>query len=348
VITSRCADRSTARTGLAGRFVGDLVGPALLVALGIWTILTTAGSQPAVRSAVSLFAGTAAVLVVAQLLGRLTAAPTVPWGVLLLVLPVAWMSSTDFLADGRMDEPLGYPNAQAAFFVLGAIAAMMAVVASRRLVSKVGGVLATAILSTIVIASGSLAAAILLLVALLAVLAHRLISDRIIVWALGSLLLLALATAVVLGASYQAGAQPGASVLSQRRLALWGDALHIIREHPLTGVGTGRFRISSPTARSDQDAAWTHNDFLQQGAESGLIGAGLLLGLFLWGFWRLAARAGSDVVVVLAASSLAVMGVHASIDYVLRFPAVTLVGAALVGWAMGATANANRPTRETV
>jgi O-antigen ligase len=347
VIATRFTERSTARPGLTREFVGDLVGPALLAALAIWTILTADGSQPAMQSAVSLFAASAGTLVVAQLLGRLTATPTVPWGVLLVVIPIAWVSAFDFLADGRMDAPFGYPNAQAAFFVLCAVAAMMAVAASRHSVLKGVGILATAALSTLVFVSGSLAAAILLLVVFSVIVAHRFISAHTIVIALGFLLLFVLATTVVLGAGYGGRDLRRASLLSERRLQLWSDALDIIVEHPLTGVGTGGFRDSSPTARSDQDAEWAHNEFLQQGAETGVIGAGLLLGLFLWGFWRLAMRRGSDALVVLAACCLAVMGVHASIDYVLRFPAVPLLGAALVGWAIGATRVRPRSPRGT-
>jgi len=71
------------------------------------------------------------------------------------------------------------------------------------------------------------------------------------------------------------------------RLKIWDGALKIIREAPLLGVGAGNFdlafqRYKFPRenvfpARYYLSANFAHNEFLQLGAEMGIIGLGLVL-----------------------------------------------------------------------
>ena len=117
--------------------------------------------------------------------------------------------------------------------------------------------------------------------------------------------------------------------LSTRRLTLWHESLQLIREHPLLGAGPGRFRLVSPTARSDPDAAWAHHEFLQQGVETGLPGMVLAVALVAWGFvtlWRVSGPLSPS-----AAAALMAVGAHACVDYILHFPAVPIAAALLVG-----------------
>lgn len=335
MILTRGRARERAPSTLARETLGDLVGPALLAGSAVWTLISADGHRAAVYAAITLFAGAAAVLIATQLCGRLISAPIVPWAVVLVSVPIAWTSWTDRLADGRMDEPFGYPNAQAAFFVLCVVAALMAAAASRPMVLRVVGVLAAVALAFVVLSSGSVAASILLLLPVAALAAHPFVSNRILTYGLALLMLLVLGATVVLGAGFSRAHQaPLESALTERRLALWHDALVMIGDEPLTGVGSGGFRLTSPTARSDQDAQWAHNDFLQEGAETGVVGAALLLAVFVWAFWRLA-NVPRGAAAILAAAGLAVLGSHGAIDYVLRFPGPSLVAAALVGWAVG-------------
>jgi hypothetical protein len=60
----------------------------------------------------------------------------------------------------------------------------------------------------------------------------------------------------------------------------------------------------------------------------------LLASLFVWGFARLAVTAPPDTMSALGAVALVALGIHASIDYILHFPAVPITAAALVGAAM--------------
>jgi len=80
------------------------------------------------------------------------------------------------------------------------------------------------------------------------------------------------------------------SILEARRYH-WGNTIHMIKEHPLSGVGLGNWRFAYPQYMHSyaRDTCFTfkvqvkktHNDYLQIAAECG-VGA-LLVFLFLWG-----------------------------------------------------------------
>ena len=79
----------------------------------------------------------------------------------------------------------------------------------------------------------------------------------------------------------------GTGLQDAGRASVWADSYRIFVDHPLFGVGPGGFAETSPTAREERDLRWAHNEFLQQGAETGLPGFLLLLGLLAWLFWKL-------------------------------------------------------------
>jgi hypothetical protein len=70
------------------------------------------------------------------------------------------------------------------------------------------------------------------------------------------------------------------------------------------------------------------------GAETGVPGLLLLLGLFAWAFAARWIRQ-PNAVTSLAAVALGALGVQACVDCVLHFPAVPIAAAALVGTGQG-------------
>lgn len=79
------------------------------------------------------------------------------------------------------------------------------------------------------------------------------------------------------------------------RLEYYRNTLEIIRQHPLTGTGTGGFRQAYAQQVEGTGRIATHNphnEFLMTAAQLGLAGLALLLYL-LWAQWRLAARLAS-------------------------------------------------------
>jgi O-antigen ligase len=131
------------------------------------------------------------------------------------------------------------------------------------------------------------------------------------------------------------------------RVAWWGEAIDIARDHPLRGTGAGTFRIARLAVRNDATAApEPHSVPLQLLADLGVVGL-TLLGLLVVGAAVSARRAvgrargdDRDAVVVLAIVALG-YGLHALVDYDADFLAVT--GPVLL--VVGALIAVGRPTR---
>jgi O-antigen ligase len=314
----------------------DLVGLVLVAAAIVWTYLVGAwpGFSPGPYSAVLLASASA------LLIGRLAASvrPTlVPAAV---VGGAAWLAviTPDLLSGTALGGPLGYANANGAFFLQAAMAGLILASATRATPVRILGLLAAAAFAVVPFAAKSVtSAALLLILPVVALSARALIGARAAIAGCAVLFIVAFSVTIVLGSTYESRDRSSLvdrlvdASLDERRTVLWHEALVMMREHPFTGVGLGGFQALSPTARSDRDARWAHNTFLQQGAETGLIGLLLLVVLFVWGYASLGIRPTSGLGAVLGAVALTSLGIHACVDYILHFPAVPITTAALVG-----------------
>jgi O-antigen ligase len=331
-IRNRGVGAKESRSGL------DAVGLALLAGGVVWTYVAAreAGGRPTPVAALLI---AAAVTFVAALLIAARAGPLVPGTVAALVLAAEVSFWPDLGAHGPLAGPLGYTNASAALCLQGTVGAAMVAVEVRTWQARVVATLLALALAAATVLTGSQAATLLLLLPVSALVVRPGQVRRVVVALLG-LFLLVFATTVLIGA-IRPSATSGVvgrvveEALSARRAALWDDALDLMARNPIVGVGPGRFREESLVARSDPDAAWAHNGFLQQGAEGGVPALVFTLSFFVWGFARLAS-ASERRVVALGAASLAAVGIQASIDYLFHFPALPVVVAALVGTAVGA------------
>ena len=323
----------------------DLVGTAAAAGLGCWTYLAATSAGVEARSALAALGAA----IVAYVLARLAAYASTTVVPLLVIAAgsAVFVSFTDeVLSSSPRVGPFGYSSITGAFFLQCAFGALM-LLGSRWALWPVG-VLAALVFGAVTLGTETRAAVILLpALGLPALFARRPSWSRRLVVAYGLLVTLALGTSVWLGATYR-GDQPTGIVhevvdatISERRHALWYDAIQITLDHPLRGVGPGGFADHSPVARSDPDEPWAHNEFLQAGADLGFPGLIFLVALFVWAFARLAiaggnvGRGGGAAVVALGAAALAALAIHACIEYVLQRPAVPAVAAALVGTALG-------------
>ena len=101
----------------------------------------------------------------------------------------------------------------------------------------------------------------------------------------------------LVAAEYQSW-QPdhGKDTSTGQRLDFYYNSLHIVRDHPLLGVGTGGFPAAYDRQIEGTDAPKTvnpHNEFLLITVQTGLVGLALLLYLF-YTHWRCAAKLGSE------------------------------------------------------
>ena len=313
----------------------DRLGAGLLLAAVAWTFLsaTIAGGRPGPVALILVATGVA--FAAGRILGLTDErfVPAVISGICVLLVAIYLRHSVK----GAIAGPLHYTNASAALYLQGVIAALVLTTILRPGAGRNAAASAAAILGCAVLIADSRATDALLVLPVIAWFLRDRVAVRTGLKVFAGLLVGALLLTVALGATAPAGVRhdrnlgPVGEELSGNRLALWSDALTLMREYPLSGVGPGRFQFASPTARSDTDLRWAHNGFLQQGAEQGLVGLALAITLFLWVFVRLWSLPAPDRTCALAGAAVAVLGIQACADYLLHFPALTVAAAALAG-----------------
>ncbi len=328
----------------------DLVGAGLMAAAIAWT--TWASTQTGTTSAglriSALLAGGAFAFWGGRLLYRYE-----PFLVPLVVVAIATVlvlsAPEGIWTRAPRAGPWGYSSITGAFYTQAAIAALM--LASQRwpMALRVLAGTAAIVFASVTVATTTWTAAVLVCLAVpMMVLSRRQPNgSQLAVAGCAGLFLIALAGSLVLGARYDfvdlgtkkandASLEDSYSGLSERRVALWSDAIDIMMTNPLFGVGPDRFSAISPVVQTDKDEPWAHNDFLQLGAETGVLGYVLLVGVFLWAFLRLFSVDRSTTTTALGAVALTALGIHGSVEYIMHFPEVVLAGAALVGTGVGA------------
>lgn len=320
----------------------DAAGLAIFVGCGVWMMVSWARSGGTPGPGLGLLIACGLALMAARGMGP-RARLLVPSAALAAAVLVAAGSRTGLFSSSPLSGPLEYVNADGAFYVQAAIAGLMlAFGAGPRLLRAVGGAAAAffAVLPFVIhaVAAAALAIALPAVVVGSAALGPR--AARAGVAFLGLMFIGTVVATVLAGATYPFALERNVfqraalRAVDGERLFFWQDAYELMRQEPIIGVGPGRYPSLSPNARRDPQDRWAHNEFLQQGAEGGIAGLVLLALVFVWGFVRLSAGPSPDVVTLLGAASLAALGLHASIDYVMHFPAIPLMAAGLVGTGM--------------
>jgi O-antigen ligase len=136
---------------------------------------------------------------------------------------------------------------------------------------------------------------------------------------------------------------------ARARTSYWTAALVTLKEFPITGSGPGTFMIRYQTLKSPEAemTRLAHNDFLQQGSDSGWIG------LLSYSIWFTA------VIIVLYRNSfengtiysvwLGLLGVFIQgfVEFSLYVPALSWVTFLLAGWLWAATNQIDKPIRRS-
>lgn len=83
-----------------------------------------------------------------------------------------------------------------------------------------------------------------------------------------------------------------------KRIIFWENSVEMVKEHPLTGVGAGNWKINFPkyglggldynVVQGITHVQRPHNDYLWVMTESGILGFIFFIGIFVAAFWRLA------------------------------------------------------------
>ncbi|MFF9455550.1 O-antigen ligase family protein [Streptomyces flaveolus] len=237
----------------------------------------------------------------------------------------------------RITVPLGHAGATAALLVLSAGAACCGAWASRvpavRLVLRLltAGIAVTA--AVLGSAAGCAACAVVLLCSLGA---GRVRRRGAALCGLGLVagLVTVLTWSVAAGAVPDGLAVPLEGRLSSARVLLWGDALDLLREDAVLGVGPGRFGELSPTAgQSALSDGRPHSAAWQQAAEQGVVGVVLLGAAFGWVLYALWRSPRPTPVVLTAGVALTGLAAIASVGNALSFSAVSVGAGLLAGLA---------------
>jgi O-antigen ligase len=326
--SSGLAAREQARARL------DVVGVAVLGLSILWVTIAAADRDARIMPSVLVLLALAGAYIVGRAVG-VTHAVTLPATVACAIALLLALGSS---GPGVVAPPLGYGNANGALGVQGIAAAVMAAVSSRHPTSRRALYVLGALLLVETGLTRSLAATLTGVVVLGTGLIAPVVRGRRLLAACGILLIGSgvVATAVI-GARYQPHQRTPESVvvaqdvLSSRRVQLWHDAVTMVSDEPVRGVGPGRFGVESPTARADPDARWAHSAALQQAAEQGLPGLLLLGAVVCWAFAGLIRSPRPDPVIACALAGLIAFAVQAGVDYIAYFPAIPLVLALLLG-----------------
>jgi len=320
----------------APRLGSARTGVIILAAAVGWTLVAAAASGGDAVPVVTMYLASAAAFIV----GRV-AVPQPRWiipaAIVLGAAGLALAAPGAVYATHPHRVPLGYVNAQAAFYVQAAIAAVMLATMVRSAVAQAGAVGAAAAFAVVPFANHALGAAAVITASALAVALalRRAGAARAVGAAVAAAMIAALVGTAVVGAASSSGepAAPRSVVraVTERRIELWGDAVRLIVDNPIVGVGPGRFPIESPTARGDRDVLAAHQEFLQQGAEQGILGLVLLVAAFLWAIAAPMASGRADGGSVLGAVAIAALGIGSSFDYLLHFWPLPVTAAALAG-----------------
>jgi O-antigen ligase len=315
----------------------DVVGLSLTVALLGWLVISAGSSGGSVTGPIGVLLGSA----VAFSLGRL-APPR--WGgrlAAILVIVAAGLAVwawPDIVGRRPLGRPIGYANATAAFYVQAGVAGSMLMRATRFWPLRILTIAVVSMFAAVPFIIGSTAGALAVLVVVaVGVIGSSRWPPLSWVTVFGTAFLATLVGTIVIGAGYSPRGGDGAAndlagaLLSERRLALWSDAIHLIEEKPLFGVGGGRFEVESPVARSDPDTRRAHHEVLQVAAETGIVGGALVAGLFLWGILRLGVFVSPNTSTLIVAAGVTALALHACVDYVLHFPIVPLSASLLAG-----------------
>jgi O-antigen ligase len=333
---------STGTTSAAGsaaagdrRNASDVAGVIVLAACAIWALITAgahAGRPEGVLLAVlAVTAGYAS----GRILGALLPVAAPCAGALAgLGLAVAAPHTTPA---ALLTSPLGHSGATAALLALSAGAACCAAWAAHPPVLR----LTLRLLAAGVVVTAAVLGSTTGFVLCTGVLLCSLSAARIRRRALG-LACLALAAALTTGVSLAIAEDvlPDGLTstlegpLTQHRILLWRDALHLAREYPALGAGPGRYGELSPTVtQSLLPDGKPHSAPLQQAAEQGVIGVLLLAAVFCWVLYALWRSPRPTPIALTAGATLAALAVVASVGNALSFTTVTAGAGLLAGLA---------------
>lgn len=123
------------------------------------------------------------------------------------------------------------------------------------------------------------------------------------------------------------------------RFDYWRAAFQITKDHPIFGTGPGTFFIAYQQIKrpESETSRLTHNDYLEQASDSGIVGCLLYTGLVAGGLVWLALKKGFLADWQIFAIWLGVLGwaLQSLMEFSLYIPALSWSAFAFLGWMIG-------------
>lgn len=137
---------------------------------------------------------------------------------------------------------------------------------------------------------------------------------------------------------------------SRNRTNAWIWSLHIIKDNPLLGIGTGNWKVNILEYENQENPGFiylykAHNDFLEKTAETGIVGGLLFISIFIlmgWNFIKQYRKRADDPgllyrALFLAASGLAFYAVDAFFNFPADRPEILLLWSLYLSMGIAAT-----------
>lgn len=343
-VTGRGTDvmTSAAERGPAGGNASDAAGAVILAACAIWSLISAAGRETRPEGVLLALLAVAAGFACGRVCGTLLPVATATVAALAsLVMAFVWRDGVPG-ATAASDTAPGYTGAGAGLLVLAAGAACCAAAAASRESLRFSLRLLALAAACASLGLGSTAGCAASLGVLLCSLASARVRRR-----LPALAGLALAAGLVAGLTWAVARDVlpdglTASLegpLTGHRVRLWQDAAELAGQHPLRGIGPGRFgELSSTAQRTLHSDGKPHSAPLQQAAEQGVVGVLLLGAAFGWLLYVLWRSPRATQVVLTAGAALTALAVLSGVGNALSFAPVTAGAGLLAG-----LASARRP-----
>ena len=121
------------------------------------------------------------------------------------------------------------------------------------------------------------------------------------------------------------------------RFDYWRAAVRITAANPLTGTGPGTFQVPYAALKAPESemAKLAHNDYLQQGSDSGIPGFIFYAGWLLGSVALLYRGATTDPFRFAVWLGLAAWAMHSFVEFGLYIPAIAWPAFTLLGWLLG-------------
>lgn len=302
----------------------DVVGVGIVAALALWVLFAGPAGEGRPWPVVELLAGMVIAFVAGRMLWRV---PDLPYHLVAVAVAGAVALSWPGVLEAG-GPPTGYANANASLTALAVFTALANATRTHVAARRAWTVLAVALCAATIL-TGSMAgvASLALALGLLALERRTQVAGLTVLGgAVVVLVALVASTAIAIGG--------GAGWLDDRlgvRAELWSEALELMEESPLQGIGPGQFATRTAVSQDD-DLRWVHHGYLQVAVELGAVGLALVVALATWigaQLFHQARRCPNRA--AWGAAAMVVIGVHASVDYVWHVPAVMVVFALVLG-----------------